>query len=46
MLHCSPYLWEAKKPIVLVNALEALMFLVVTIKVLVKIGLPAGMGHK
>ncbi|HXS36864.1 MAG TPA: hypothetical protein VN721_09195 [Flavipsychrobacter sp.] len=35
----SPFIWEAKKPIVLINALEALLFLWVTIKVLFQVGL-------
>jgi hypothetical protein len=33
-----PYLWEAKKPIVLINALEAFMFLVITLKVIISVG--------
>jgi hypothetical protein len=34
-----PYIWETKKPIQLLNALEALMFLWVTIKVLLSVGI-------
>ena len=34
-----PYLWEAKKPIVFLNALEALLCLFFTIKVIVNVGL-------
>lgn len=34
-----PYIWEAKKPIVLLNAMESLMFLFVTLKVLYTVGL-------
>jgi hypothetical protein len=33
-----PYLWEARKAIVLLNALEAFLFLFVTLKLLVTIG--------
>lgn len=34
-----PYIWETRKPIQLLNALEALMFLWVTIKVIISVGL-------
>lgn len=34
-----PYIWETKKPIQLLNAIEALLFLWVTIKVLLSVGL-------
>ncbi len=34
-----PYLWEARKPIVFVNAVEALLFLIVTLKIIFRIGL-------
>lgn len=34
-----PYLWEAKKPIVALSALEALLFLFLTLKVLFEVGL-------
>lgn len=34
-----PYIWETKKPIQLLNAIEALIFLWVTIKVLISVGL-------
>lgn len=33
-----PYLWEARKPIVFFNALEAFLFLFVTLKILITIG--------
>jgi hypothetical protein len=35
-----PYLWEAKKPIVFLNAIEAFLFLFFTLKVLFVLGLP------
>lgn len=34
-----PYLWEAKKPIVFLSALEALLFLFVTIKCILTLGI-------
>ena len=34
-----PYLWEVKKPIMLLAALESLVFLIITIKVLYSVGL-------
>jgi hypothetical protein len=34
-----PYFWEAKKPIVFFNAIEAFLFLFFTIKVLLKVGI-------
>jgi len=34
-----PYLWEAKKPIVMLSAIESLAFLLVTILVLYRVGL-------
>jgi hypothetical protein len=34
-----PYLWEARKPIVFINAVEAFCILLVTLKVLFEIGL-------
>lgn len=34
-----PYLWEAKKVIMLFSALEALLFLIITLHVLIKIGM-------
>jgi hypothetical protein len=33
-----PYLWESRKAIVLLNALEAFLFLFVTLKLLITIG--------
>jgi hypothetical protein len=33
-----PYLWEARKPIVFLNALEAFLFLFVTLKILFAVG--------
>ncbi len=33
-----PYLWEARKPIVLFNAIEAFLFLFITLKLLFKLG--------
>ena len=33
-----PYIWESKKPIVLFNALEASIFLLLTLKLLLRIG--------
>jgi hypothetical protein len=33
-----PYLWEAKKVIVMMNALEAFLFLLLTLKVLIRVG--------
>jgi len=33
-----PFLWEARKPIVLANALEAFLFLVITLKILLTVG--------
>ena len=34
-----PYIWEARKPIVFLSALEALFFLFLTLKLIVKVGL-------
>ncbi len=34
-----PYIWESRKPIVLLSALEAFLFLFITLKVLVVVGL-------
>lgn len=34
-----PYVWEARKPIVMINALESLLFLYLVIKVIYQIGL-------
>lgn len=34
-----PYVWEVKKPIVLLSALESLLFLFITIKLLLNVGL-------
>jgi hypothetical protein len=34
-----PFLWEARKPIVLANAIEAFLFLLITLKVLFTIGI-------
>jgi hypothetical protein len=34
-----PYIWETRKPIQLLNAVEAMMFMWVTIKVLITVGL-------
>jgi hypothetical protein len=33
-----PYLWEANKPLVFLNALEAMVFLLLTLKILITIG--------
>jgi hypothetical protein len=33
-----PYVWEARKPLVLFNALEATLFLVITLKVIFSVG--------
>ena len=34
-----PYIWESKKPIVMLSAIEALLFLIITLKVLITVGL-------
>ncbi len=34
-----PYIWESRKPIVMLSAIEALLFLFITIKVLVVVGI-------
>ncbi len=36
-----PYIWEARKPIIFINALESLAILLLTLRVIIKVGIPS-----